>query len=145
MLKLIFTLTSGFLIWWLAISLDGENPPDGAEIITNVMVQWIGLSITHFGDALYTEVIMRRPMLITVHRNFRGYYLFFAYLGMANSAGFVRYWLTPILGRVAQANQTSGREPTWLFLTDEVLAAMNVSAVCAEFPSATAFAEYYGC
>ena len=31
--NLIFTFTCGFFIWWIGMSLDGENPPDGTEII----------------------------------------------------------------------------------------------------------------
>jgi len=143
--KLMFTPTTGFLIWWLNISLDGTNPPDGADIITNAVVQWLGVLISHFVDALYTEVIMRRPILITVHRNFRGYHLYLAYVCFEQLAALVCLWAAPFLGRIPQANHTSGGEPTWLFLTDEVVAAMNVSAVCAEFPSAAAFTEHYGC
>jgi hypothetical protein len=143
--KLMSTPTIGFFIWWLNISLDGTTSPDGADIITNAVVQWLGVLISHFGDALYTEVIMRRPMLITVHHNFRGYHLYLAYVCFETFAVFVLVWSSPFLGRIPQSNSTSGGEPTWLFLTDEVAAAMNVSAVCAEFPSATAFAEYYGC
>jgi hypothetical protein len=143
--NLIFAPTAGFFIWWLDISLDGENPPGGADTVTNVLMQYTALLFTSCFDALYTEVIMRRPMLITVHRNFRGYHLYLAYLVFVQWISFIRNLTSPFLGRMPQANRTSGREPTWVFLTEDVLAAVNVSAICADFPSASAFAEFYGC
>jgi len=142
--NLIFAPTSGFFIWWLGISLDGENAPDLAEVVNKVLVQYLALCFTTFWDALYTEVIMRRPMLITVHRNFRGYHLYLAFLPIY-AWFYFRKAVSPLLGRMPLANRTEGRDPTWLFLTEEVLAAINVSTICAEFPSATVFAEYYSC
>ena len=51
----------------------------------------------------------------------------------------------PALGRVPRVDTTGDREPTWLFLTEDVVSALNVSAICAEFPSATVFAQRMGC
>jgi hypothetical protein len=140
-----FAPTSGFFIWWLGISVDGQNAPDIAEVVTNVLAQYLAVCMTTFFDVMYTEVVMRRPMLMTVHRNFRGYHLFLACLPIWTWSMFVRNYIAPLLRRMPHANRTSGRDPTWLFLTEEVLAAVNVSTICAEFPSATAFAEHYGC
>jgi hypothetical protein len=144
-LSISFTFTTGFFIWWLDISLDGVNPPDVAAILTSILVQLFGLSITHLGDILYTEVVMRRPMLLVVHRNFRGHVMFLVFLLVASSAHTASSVLGSTLGRVPRTNSTGSREPTWLFLTEDVVSALNASAICAEFPSATAFAQYKGC
>jgi hypothetical protein len=71
-----FMFLIGFFIWWLDISIDSVNPPDVADILISILVQLFGLSITHFGDVLYTEVVMRRPMILVVHHNFREYDVF---------------------------------------------------------------------
>jgi hypothetical protein len=140
-----FTFTTGFFMWLLDISLDGVNPPDAAAILTSIFVQLLGLTITHVGDVLYTEVVMRRPMLLVIHHNFQGYGLFLALLVSINCATTLSALLPSTLGRLARVNSTGDREPKWLFLTEDVVSALNVSAVCAQFPSARAFAQHRGC
>jgi len=140
-----FTFTTGFFIWWLDISLDGVNPPNAAAILTSIFVQLLGLTITHVGDVLYTEIVLCRPMLVVVHRNFEGYGTFLALLILYCCATTISTILPSTLGRLPRLNSTGDREPTWLFLTEDVVSALNVSAVCAVFPSARAFAQDRGC
>jgi hypothetical protein len=140
-LGITFTFTAGFFIWWLDVSLDGVEPPDISAILTSIVVQLFGLFITHLGDVLYSEVVMRRPMLLVVHRNFRGYDLFLCLLIFTMWAETSHGILGSTLGRVPRVDTTGDREPTWLFLTEDVVSALNVSAICAEFPSATVFAR----
>jgi hypothetical protein len=144
-LGITFAFTAGFFVWWLDISLDGVNPPDASEILNNIQVQLLGMFMTHLFDVLYTEVVMRRPMLVVVHRNVRGYHFFLAFLIFTSWTMTAALFLPLTLGRVPRVSSTGNREPTWLFLTEDVVSALNVSAICADFPSATAFAQYMGC
>jgi hypothetical protein len=97
----------------------GVEPPDISAILTSIVVQLFGLFITHLGDVLYSEVVMRRPMLLVVHRNFRGYDLFLCLLIFTMWAETSHGILGSTLGRVPRVDTTGDREPTWLFLTED--------------------------
>lgn len=145
-LALSATLTSGCFIWWVNISLDGETPPDVTHIVSNTLIQEVGILSTHVIDAVYTEIILRRPFLSVVRHNFRGYSICLAVLGVGMWAMVVSSLLPRTLARRVQPGaNTTDLERTWLFLTNDVLAAMNVSDLCNEFPTATAFAAYSKC
>jgi hypothetical protein len=109
-------------------------------------MQWLGLCVSHLLNVLFSSVVLCRPFLAVAHRNFRRYHLALAACSMANMATIVSVFVPFGVARVPRVMQNdNGSDPTWLLLTADVVEAMNTSALCAQFPSATAFAAFNGC
>jgi len=140
------TFTTGILILMLGISTDGRHAPDSGAMALNIMMQWLGICVTHLFDVLYSSAFLHRPFLAVANLNFRGYHLALAALSILGWGAFLAVHLPSLLARVPLLmTNNNGSEPTWLFLTEDVVAAMNSSAICAQFPSATAYAAFMGC